>query len=96
MQRRLRNYDKEFKLNALALYKSGKSGTEICKDLGIPHATFWSWLKQADIEGAESFVGSGKIKPANDEAYRLKKELDEVKMERDILKKALAIFSKQR
>lgn len=91
-----RIYDKEFKLNALELYKSGKSGTDICNDLGIPMATFWYWLRQLKAEGATSFVGSGKIKPANDEAYRLKKELDAVKMERDILKKALAIFSRQK
>jgi transposase len=91
-----RTYDKEFKLNALALYKNGKSGSAVCEDLGIPHATFWYWLKQMQAEGAESFVGSGKIKPANDAAYRLKKELDDVKIERDILKKALAIFSRQK
>jgi transposase len=91
-----RKYDKEFKLNALALYKDGKSGSAVCEDLGIPHATFWNWLKQMEAEGAGSFVGSGKIKPANDDNYQLKKELDDVKMERDILKKALAIFSRQK
>ena len=91
-----RTYDKEFKLKALELYKSGKPGTDICNDLGIPHATFWTWLKKLDTEGAASFTGSGNIKPSNEETYRLKKELDEVKMERDILKKALAIFSRQR
>lgn len=94
--KQLRTYDKEFKLNALALYKNGKTGSEVCEDLGIPHATFWNWLKQMNTEGADSFVGSGKIKPVNDETYRLKKELDDVKMERDILKKALAIFSRQK
>lgn len=91
-----RRYDKEFKLKALELYKNGKPGTDICNDLGIPHATFWTWLKQLNTEGASSFAGSGNIKPANEEAHRLKKELDEVKMERDILKKALAIFSRQK
>ncbi len=91
-----RNYDKEFKLKALELYKNGKSGSDVCKDLEIPHATFWSWLKQLDTEGIKSFTGSGNIKPGNEESHRLKKELDEVKMERDILKKALAIFSRQR
>lgn len=91
-----RTYDKEFKLNALDLYKNGKSGSDICKDLGIPPATFWGWLKQCNTEGATSFTGSGNVKPANEEAHRLKKELDDVKMERDILKKALAIFSRQK
>lgn len=91
-----RRYDKEFKLNAVALHKSGKPGSDICRDLGIPLGTFWSWLKQKDSEGAESFSGSGNIKPGNQEALRLKRELDDVRQERDILKKALAIFSRQK
>lgn len=91
-----RTYDKEFKLNALELYKNGKSGTDVCRDLGIPQATFWTWIKKFDAEGAASFTGSGNVKPVNQEAYLLKKELDDVKMERDILKKALATFSKQK
>ncbi len=91
-----RTYDKEFKLNALDLYKKGKSGSDICKDLGIPHGTFWNWIKIFDAEGAASFTGSGNVKPVNQEAHLLKKELDDVKMERDILKKALAIFSRQK
>jgi transposase len=91
-----RTYDKEFKLNALELYKNGKSAPDLCKDLGIPIATFGYWLKRYEEEGSAGFVGSGNIKPSNEEANRLKKELDDVRMERDILKKALAIFSRQR
>lgn len=89
-----RRYDKEFKLKALELYQNGKSASDVCRDLGIPVATFWQWLNKLKLEGKASFVGSGKIKPVNEEAYRLRKELEDVKAERDILKKALAIFSK--
>ena len=91
-----RKYDKEFKLNALNLYKNGKPVADVCRDLGIPYATFYHWIKQLDAEGAASFTGSGNVKPVNQEAYLLKKELADVKMERDILKKALAIFSRQK
>jgi transposase len=91
-----RRYDKEFKTNALELLKNGKTGATICRDLGIPKSTFWGWLEQSEREGIESFTGSGNIKPVNQDAFQLKKELEEVKMERDILKKALAIFSKQK
>ena len=93
---RSRSYDKEFKLNALELYKNGKKTSDICRDLEIPYGTFWSWLKQYEAEGSQSFVGSGNIKPANIDTYKLKKELAAVTMERDILKKALAIFSRQK
>jgi transposase len=93
---RSRSYDKEFKLNAIELYKNGKGGTQICHDLGIPNSTFWGWMAEHHKNGAESFPGSGKVKPSDEENQRLKKELDDVKMERDILKKALAIFSRAR
>jgi len=44
--------------------------------------------------GENSFVGSGSSQPHNEEVFRLRKELADVKQERDILKKAVAIFSK--
>jgi transposase len=93
---RQRSYDKEFIKSALELYKNGKPGTDICNDLGIAYSTFWGWLKKYKVEGPESFTGSGHTKPVNEEAVRLKRELEDVKAERDILKKALAIFSRQK
>lgn len=93
---RLRTYDKEFKLNAIELYKKGKKPAEVCRDLGIPDATFYSWLKQYNQEGAKSFPGSGNVKESDKEISRLKKELADIQLERDILKKALAIFSRQK
>ncbi len=90
-----RQYDHEFKLNAVKLYReSGKSLSKQALDLGIPMTTLAGWVKQFKEGGADSFVGSGSLRPCNEELYRLKKELAEVKMERDILKKAAAIFSK--
>lgn len=90
-----RKYDKEFQINAVKHYEaSGKSLKEIAKNLGIPCSTFHGWVKEYKEHGEESFPGSGNIKPCNEEYYRLKKELEDVRMERDILKKAVAIFSK--
>lgn len=89
-----RTYDKEFKLSAIELYKNGKAGTQICKDLGIPPSTFWGWLEDYKKDGDKSFPGTGNVKVSNEETRQLQKQLDEVKMERDILKKALAIFSR--
>ena len=88
-------YDKEFKLNSIKLYReSQKPMIQVCKDLGIPISTFSTWLKEFTENGEDSFPGSGKLKPCNEEMYRLKKQLADVTMERDILKKAIAIFSK--
>ena len=65
---------------------SGKSVTTIAKNLGVPSSTLAGWIKEYREHGEKSFPGSGKIKPCNEE-YK------DVKMERDILKKAVAIFS---
>lgn len=91
---RLRSYDKEFKLNAIELYKKGKSPAEVCKGLGIPDATFYSWLEKYKKNGEKGFPGSGNVKDFDKEMLRLKKELADAQLERDILKKALAIFSR--
>ena len=93
---RSRTYDKEFKLNAISLHKSGKSAGQVCRDLGIPGSTFSDWMKVYNKEGENAFVGSGNINPSDKDFHTIKKELENVKLERDILKKALAIFSKQK
>lgn len=90
-----RKYDKEFKINAVKLYReSGKQLDEIANNLGIPKSTLYTWVQEYKEHGEESFPGSGSIKPCNEELYRLRKELADVKQERDILKKAVAIFSR--
>jgi transposase len=91
-----RRYDKEFKISAVKLYKGGKKAADVARDLGVPLATFHYWIEQYDQEQENGFRGSGKPKASNEEMVRLRKELESVKMERDILKKAVAIFSKQK
>lgn len=90
-----RKYDREFKLNAVKLYREGGRGlVKVATDLGIPMTTLATWIKEFKENGEESFPGSGSLKPCNEEVFRLRKELADVKQERDILKKAVAIFSK--
>ena len=97
MSRENRNYGKEFKLNAVQLCKnSEKSVAKIASDLGVPKQTLYQWVKDYQIDGENGFRGKGNIRSSNEEVFFLKKELADVKMEHDILKKALAIFSKQK
>ncbi len=92
-----RSYDKEFKLNAVALVKnSKKSQRQIAFDLGVPLTTLHQWIKNYEKDGVDSFRGKGVISASNEEMFKLKKELADVKLERDILKKAVAIFSKNK
>lgn len=92
-----RSYDKEFKLNAVQLInKSGKTIRQMASDLGIPASTLRQWTKSYEKEGNHSFRGKGVISSSNEEMFNLKKELADVRLERDILKKAVAIFSKNK
>lgn len=96
-QRKVRTYDKEFKLNAVKLYlESGRGYKRISEELGIPTGTLVGWVEDHKKEGEHAFPGKGHIKPADTEMALLRKELGIVREERDILKKALGIFSSPR
>lgn len=93
----MRTYDKEFKLNAVKLYiTSGKSYSVISSELGIPTNTLVTWVRSHKKDGAEIFPGKGYLKSSDVELAKLRKELADVREERDILKKALGIFSSAR
>lgn len=89
-----KRYDKEFKLSAVKLYlasKDTKSIRTIAEDLGVSRPSLGHWIMDYKTQGDKSFVGSGHV--VNQEMKDLKRELQLVKQERDILKKAVAIFS---
>ena len=90
-----KKYTREFKVQAVQLLEtSGKNGHEIEKDLGIGSGQVYRWRKQLAAEGVgvRAFPGTGK--PRDEELARLKKENTVLREERDILRKALAIFSR--
>ncbi|MBO8138859.1 MAG: transposase [Desulfotomaculum sp.] len=93
-----RTYTKEFKKEAVELLKtSGKSAAAVARDLGINVTNLRRWRQQFQELGDASFPGQGNRKPGTpeeEEIRRLKRELEIIKEERDILKKAVAIFSK--
>ena len=90
----MRTYDKEFKLNAIKLYKeSDRSMNAIADELGVPFTTFHQWIAAYKQEGDAGFPGKGNPKSSEAELIALRKELHHVRQERDILKKAVAIFS---
>ena len=92
-----RAYDAEFKRNAVQLAKkSGKPPSEIAEPLGIGADLVYRWRRELNSAGTLSFPGHGK-QGLTEEQRRIKeleKKLRNVEPERDILKKALAIFSK--
>ena len=89
-----RRYDREFKENAVALVRGGRTITSVARDLGITTWSLGRWV-QADR------AGQGQREPATlaaeseeqREMRRLRQENDCLRQQRDILKKALGILS---
>lgn len=93
-----RQYSEEFKKDAVShSLTSEKTVEEVARDLGIAHSNLRRWRAQYSKNGELAFPGKGKqrLTPQEEEIRRLKKELYEVQQERDILKKALATFTKK-
>ena len=89
-----RTYDKEFKREAVRLVlEEARSASAVERNLGIGRGVLYRWIKQMQEDPQEAFPGKGRLKPRDQELQALKKELEKVKRERDILKKAVAIFS---
>jgi transposase len=95
MPKEQRTFTREFKLEAVQLVqKSRKSQAQIARDLGIADSTLHHWRKEFAEAGDQAFPGSGHQTAQEEEVRRLKRELEVTRQERDILKKALAIFSR--
>ena len=89
-KRRRRTYDKAFKYEAVRLVlEEGRSAAEVERNLGTGRGIVSRWVREL----TEDFPGKGHFKPPEEEIHALKRELERVKRERDILKKAVAIFS---
>ena len=89
-----RTFTKEFKQEAVQLVQtSEKSMIQIAKDLGIADSTLSHWCKVYAQQGEQAFPGSGHQTLQEEELRRLKRELEITRQERDILKKAISIFS---
>ena len=82
-------FTKEFKLEAVRqLEQSGKSGTELARQLGIRRNQLYKWQHELRSKTTRAFPGGGQHPQVQDEVVRLKRELERVSEERDILKKA--------
>ena len=89
-------YSKEFKIQAVELSNQNGNIQEVSEQLKVNRETLRLW-KKLYAQGKLGLDGGSKEKPKSKEEIELaylKKELYEVKLERDILKKAVGIFSK--
>jgi len=94
-KRRRQNYDNEFKREAVRLVvEEGRKASEVERNLGITPTLVSRWIREMSEDSEYAFPGKGRLKAPEDEIRKLQRENERLRRERDILKKAVAIFSK--
>lgn len=94
--RKRRTFTAEFKQQAVAMIvEQGLSVAEVAADLEVNPNLLRKWKLQLETEGDAAIPGNGKLTPEQEELRRLREENRQLKMERDILKKATAFFAKE-
>lgn len=91
-----KQFDRNFKLKAVELSYQRSNIRSLADELGIRVALLYRWRREFASHSGASFPGNGKVVQTEEqsELARLKRALEEVRQERDILKKAVGIFSR--
>jgi transposase len=96
MARKRRVYTPEFKAEAVKIVtEKGYSIAEAARSLGIHETLLRSWKQAVEKQGEQPFPGHGKLPPFEEEIRRLRVENQRLRAERDILKKATALFAQE-
>ena len=91
-----RHFSREFKIGAVQLVtEKGMPVGKVARELDIHPNLLHLWRRRYLAEGDKAFIGKGRANPEAAEVKRLRKELDRVKEELAILKKAAAFFAKK-
>ena len=90
MTKDYKQYDEDFKKTIVSLYESGKKISELSREYGVGHTNIRNRINKYQT----ITTSTGEV-TNNDEILKLKKELQQVQLENEILKKAVAIFSKE-
>lgn len=93
-KRARRSFTDEFKAGAVRLVlDEGKSIPEVARDLDLTESSFRGWVERARADRSNGETGLTTAE--RDELKQLRKQVRELQMERDILKKAAAFFAKE-
>ena len=92
-----RKYDSDFKRNAVVLTdEPGRTISTVADNLGISKDLLYRWRRELRAKDDIAFPGNGReaLTIQQQKIRDLEKKLKDAEMERDILKKAMAIFSR--
>jgi len=91
-----RRFSREFKLEAVKLVRErGVTAAQAARDLDLHENVLRKWVRQLSADPQHAFPGQGQMKPEQLEIERLRREVQKLKAERDILKKAAAYFARE-
>jgi transposase len=91
-----KKYSKEFKLDAVSLVlDQGYSRAEAARSLGLNSNMLCRWVLEQRTDGGQAFRGNGKLTSEQEEIRQLKNQVKNLKMEKEILKKATVFFAKE-
>ena len=94
MKQTRRRFSKEFKLEVVRQLASGRRQADVARELGVDAQVIRRWQGQVKIDPGTAFPGNGRRAREEDELQRLRKEVVQLRAERDFLKKAAAFFAK--
>src|ERR1051326_3664096 len=93
-QRVRRSFTEEFKAGAVrVVLDEGKSVSQVGRDLDVAQSVIGNWVKQARADRSQGKTGLTTEERA--ELARLRREVKDLRLQRDILKKAAAFFAKE-
>ena len=96
MGKKRRQYTKEFKIEAVRLIvEEGRPISDVARELGTAQSLLHRWKKKSEEGKIDPFPGQGRLSPEDEELRRLRRENKRLRMEHEILKKAVAIFSEE-
>jgi len=95
MRKQHRNYCSSFKQKTVELSFAKGNVKQVCEELDIPYSVLHRWRKESKTYGKNSFPGRGKVKLTDEqkEISGLKRQLKNISVENEVLKKAMSIFS---
>ena len=95
MARARRRFSREFKLEAVRQLVAGRQLTQVARELGVDPTVLRRWKDQVNVDPASACPGNGQPRADEAELVRLRREVAQLRLERDFLKKAAAFFARQ-
>lgn len=94
-RKKRRDFSREFKLEAVRkVLVDDRTYKDVGDEIDVSEGVLGRWVREFSGDDQEAFPGKGVRKSKDQEIFDLKRELDGMREERDILKKALAVFSR--